>query len=634
MEASSADSGFFQTLPVLRNQFQDDSTCQRMLSLFLPPTILEQVSCEIEQLSEDVLQPHVFDCVTDAERNLPYVLGSGKNAFGQPVSPQLVLSEGWKTLQDMGFTKGFAAQGYEHGLGQYTRVVQYMRCLLWEASGAMTSCPMAMQDGAARLLQLQLTSDRLLPAERMVFQNAFEHLISRDPERGWTSGQWMTERTGGSDVSKTETIATYSPLPESEALCDPPEGIPLGPWSISGFKWFASAADSNMTILLAKTPKGLSAFYAPLRRFNPTLQRTASGRKGSTELNGVAISRLKNKMGTKPLPSAELVLDGMRGWLVGEEGRGIQTISAVLTITRLRTTISAMGFLGRGLAIVRAFTKVREVGAGNGARARLLDNSLHLQTLSDMTIEYHGMMLLTFYSSYVLGLEEHAGQAQDPHPIATARITPQRESVAPLLRVLTPVLKAYCTKQCIPLLHACMESLGGVGYLENSETEYLNIARLFRDACVLNIWEGTTDVLSTDLVRALKHPKSGRASMTAIDGLIKQAARGEDMIVSKWGALRQMVEATVQADLLSEARDVLWAIAEMLQAGLFCVEADAYADQRTQEMCLRYLRKKGFKEATGSSEPRDLRARLRCNQKIIFGSDVLSPSPGIPSSKM
>lgn len=527
----------------------------------------------------------------------------------------------------------FSAQGYEDGLGQYTRVVQYMRCLLWEPSSAMTSCPIAMQDGAARLLQLQLSGERLSPVERKVFQNALDHLNSRDPKRGWTSGQWMTERTGGSDVSKTETIATYSPLSEGASLCDSAEGIPLGPWCISGFKWFASAADSNMTVLLAKTPRGLSAFYAPLRRFSPTLLKNASGAKRTTELNGITISRLKSKMGTKPLPSAELVLDGMRGWLIGEEGRGIQTISTILTITRLRTTIGAMGYLGRGLAIVRAFTKAREVGAGRGARVRLSDNALHLQTLSNMTVEYHGMMLLAFYGSFVMGLEEHAGQDQSPPPAAAAKITPQKESVTPLLRVLTLVLKAYCTKQCIPLLYACMESMGGVGYLENSETEYLNIARLFRDACVLNIWEGTTDVLSTDLVRALKHPQHGKASMAALDTLINQAAGGEDKIMSRWRALRQTVEATAHAELLSQARGVLWSIAEILQACLFCVESGAYPDRRTQEMCRRYLSKKLFKEASGVPEARDERAVLRINQEIVFGSRALS-LPGRLSSKM
>lgn len=127
-----------------------------------------------------------------------------------------------------------------------------------------------MQDGAARLLQHQLGKADLDPTHRTVFQNASNHLISRVPGYAWASGQWMTERAGGSDVSQTETIATYAPYPQGT---DPPlanadESIPLGPWSISGFKWFSSATDSSMAILLAKTTpdKGVSAFLAPMRK--------------------------------------------------------------------------------------------------------------------------------------------------------------------------------------------------------------------------------------------------------------------------------------------------------------------------------------------------------------------------------
>ena len=162
-----------------------------------------------------------------------------------------------------------------------------------------------MQDGAARLLQRHLArqddSGTLTPTQRHVFQNAFDHLTSRDPAAAWTSGQWMTERSGGSDVSQTETVATYDPYPDDAAspLADLAEGIPLGPWSISGFKWFSSATDSHMTILLAKTKPGLgvSAFFAPMRRHNPSLV-SATGERGGTELNGVTVQRLKNKFGT------------------------------------------------------------------------------------------------------------------------------------------------------------------------------------------------------------------------------------------------------------------------------------------------------------------------------------------------
>ncbi|KAI0134376.1 hypothetical protein BJ170DRAFT_609563 [Xylariales sp. AK1849] len=624
MDASSATKGFFQQLPILDNQFHDDASIRRILKLFVPQHVLNHVTPEIEQLCSDALETKVFDWVTNAEKNQPYVSGGGKNAFGQPTSSKLVLSEGWRKLQNLGFEKGFSAQGYESGLGRYTRVVQYMRILLWEGSSANTSCPQAMQDGATRLLQHRLAGDGLDSVEREVFQNAFDHLTSRDPEKAWTSGQWMTERVGGSDVSQTETIATYSPSYPGASLCDPTENVPLGPWSISGFKWFSSATDGNMTILLAKTPKGLSAFYAPMRRYDRSLVTSASGTTGGIELNGVTISRLKNKMGTKSLPTAELELNGMRGWLIGEEGRGIQEISTILTVTRIRTAVGGLGYLSRSLAIARAYAKVREVGAGRGARTRLIDSPLHIRTLSDMTIEYHAMMLLVFYSTYIMGLEEHPTCTTEPPSQTTARITPAKELITPLLRVLTPLVKAFCTKQCISLIYGCMESLGGVGYLENSETEYLNIARLFRDACVLSIWEGTTDVLSTDLIRTLKHPREGTESIRALDTLINITVPGINKeIMLEWETLKNEIETTLQADLLSLARDILWRVAEVLMSALFLVDSNSNGDTRTREMCQRYLAKRGFGVMNHSPATKGTKMDLAWDRAIVFGTEAL-----------
>jgi len=249
------------------------------------------------------------------------------------------------------------AINYDSDYGPYNRLVQFIRCHLWEASCANTLCPAAMQDGAARLLQRHLSKAAgLSPTERSVFQTAYDHLTSRDPTKTWTSGQWMTERAGGSDVSRTETVATYDPYPESSPapLADVADGTPLGPWSISGFKWFSSATDSQMTILLAKTDpsKGVSAFLAPMRRHNPALT-SVTGTKGGSELNGVTIQRLKHKFGTQSLPTAELELKNMRGWLLGKEGHGIHEISTILNITRVHTTVSSVGYLGRSLAVAR-----------------------------------------------------------------------------------------------------------------------------------------------------------------------------------------------------------------------------------------------------------------------------------------
>ncbi|KAI0431899.1 very-long-chain acyl-CoA dehydrogenase [Xylaria sp. FL1042] len=623
MEPASANNGFFQPQPTLKNQFHHDPSIKRIFNLFLPADIAQTVAPEISSLGDEVLQQHIFDWVTDAERNQPYVTGGGRNAFGQPVSTKLVVTEGWRKLQGFSVEKGLVSQGYEKGLDQYTRIVQYLRELIFEASSANVGCPGAMTDGAARVLEHHLHNSKLGADEEKVFQNAYDHLVSRSPTKAWTSGQWMTERIGGSDVSRSETVATYSPVSNDGPLCDPQENIPLGPWSIDGFKWFSSATDSNMTILLAQTQKGLSAFYAPMRRYNPSLIVSATGTTGGPELNGVTISRLKNKMGTKSLPTAELQLRGMRGWLIGEEGHGIKEISRILTITRIRSAIGALGYLSRSLTVARAFAEVREVGAGRGKRMRLVDSTLHMHTLADLTVEHHAMMLLTFYSSYLLGMEEHPTAARSPPPSITA-ITPSYEHITPLLRVVTPLLKAYVTKQAIPLIYSCMESLGGVGYLENTESEYMNIARLFRDACVLNIWEGTTDVLATDLIRALKHPKGGSGSIKALHLMITSGERNSmsAAIATQWGLLRARLEASTQEDLLPSAREILWELSEILIAVLFLLDVKTQDGPVVREMCQRYFTSRGIATSQGRCSDK-AQPSLELNRAIVFGDGYM-----------
>lgn len=502
----------------------------------------------------------------------------------------------------------------------------------------MVPCPSAMHDGATRLLQLHLTNPALDSERRAIFQNALTHLLSRDPSHAWTSGQWMTERTGGSDVSLTETLATLLPTPEL-GLASAEEGTPLGPWSLSGFKWFSSATDSNMTVLLAKTPRGLSAFFAPMRRHAPGAT-TMAGRSldTGTELNGVRIQRLKNKMGTRSLPTAELELRGMRAWLLGEEGRGIQQISTVLSITRIYSAVSAAGFLGRGVSIAKGFAKVRSVGAGKGGRMVLADSALHMRTLADVTVEYHGLTHLSMLSAYVLGMEEHPDE-DALVPASLARITPEKRHVAPLLRVLTQIAKAYVCKSAIALLYGCMESLGGVGYLENEEMEYLNIAKLYRDCCVLAIWEGTTDVLSTDFVRAVKHPKGGKASIEALDSFISKsgisAAEGSERLggwkpMKAWEGVKERLERETQEELMGDARGILWVVAEVLVTVLLFVDAESDGSEVAADVLRRFvaIRKLGGEEAAVCAEKGE-GGRLRKDQLIVYGEDS-----GVPVARL
>ncbi|KKY30425.1 putative acyldehydrogenase [Diaporthe ampelina] len=637
MKPSSSTAGFFQERPSLPNQFYDDASFQRTLRLFLPGPVASQVAGEVAQLGEDVLSDQVFAWVTDAERNTPYLAGHGRDIFGRTTS-KLVVGEGWRSLQAFGIARGIVATGYDASLGPAARVVQFLRLHLWEGSAANVPCPSAMQDGAARLLQLQLARRGLDPDLRRVLAKALERLLSRDPAKAWTSGQWMTERTGGSDVSLTETVAQYRPSADP-GLADAHDGVPLGPWSLSGFKWFSSATDSNMTVLLARTQKGVSAFFAPMRRHSSSAITLAGRPMGAagTELNGVRIQRLKNKFGTRSLPTAELELEGMRGWLLGREGHGVKEISTILTLTRVHSSVAAVGYVGRALGVARAYAKVRQVGAGRGQRVPLTQSPLHMQTLADMTGKYHGLMLLTFFTSYILGLDENPRAERPGLSPSLAAITPAQEHIAPLLRVLTPLCKAYVCKNSIHLLYECMEALGGVGYLENEEAQHLNIVRLYRDCCVLSIWEGTTDVLATDFLRALKHPKGGQESIDALEVLFDKTRNVAGSPSSTWWeALKGSLVQESQADLVGDARRILWAVAEGLIGVLLYADAQSDGSQAALDILSRWTLVSignafhGAGPADSDRPHRDIEDRLARNFAIVYGR----PDSGASLSKL
>lgn len=335
------------------NQFHDDAALNRGLNLFLHKSVKDSVSEDLSTFGDKVLSPQVMGWILDAERNTPYV--KTFDTWGRR-RDELITTEGWRKLQDLGIAEGMAAIPYENRYAEYSRVYHCAKYILWCGSAAWVNCPTLMVDGVVSLLRKHLSDPQLPHNQQPVLRSAYERLVSRDPTIAWTTGQWMTERPGGSDVSRTESIATYSP--DQKFAVKASDGNDLGPWRIDGFKWFSSATDANMMVMLARIPKGISTFLAPVRRFLP--QRDVLG--NDTELNGVHIQRLKNKLGTRALPTAEPELKGVRAWLIGQDGRGTKEIATVLIIARVHNSLTAIGLWGRALGVVRAFTKVRKIG--------------------------------------------------------------------------------------------------------------------------------------------------------------------------------------------------------------------------------------------------------------------------------
>lgn len=441
-------TGFYQDGPQLGNQYQDDRLLRSYLDRMMKSDELQAVEKDLTRFADRLLGD-VADMAADAEAHPPELVQF--DPWGRRID-HIETARGWQELEVVSAEEGLVALGYERQIGPMSRVHQFAKMYLFNPSSAVFSCPLAMADGAARLIEV-IGDDNLR-------ENAFARLTTRDPEQFWTSGQWMTERTGGSDVGRGETIARA----DGDI------------YRLYGSKWFTSATTSQMAMTLARieppggeaTPgsRGLSLFYVETR--------DADG-----NLNNIVINRLKDKMGTKALPTAELELQGTAAKLIGEPGRGVANITTLVNVTRLYNAVSSVSLMRRGLALARDYAR-RRVAFGRA----LADKPLHAETLANIEVNFTGCFLLAFRGIELLGREE-CGVA-----------TPSDSAV---LRLLTPIAKLFTAKHCVATSSEILESFGGAGYVENT-----GLPKLLRDGQVLSIWEGTTNILSLDCLRAIE----------------------------------------------------------------------------------------------------------------------------------
>jgi acyl-CoA dehydrogenase len=434
---------FFQDPPRLGNQFDEDTLLREYLARTLEPDHLREIEAELRHLGEES-GGRLYAAQLADRLNEPVL--TQWDAWGHRVD-HIEVTPVWKEAQVLAAKHGVVAVAYEGRHGAHARVDQFVRAYLLEPSVDVYSCPLAMTDGAARTL-LDLGNQPLI-------DRAVKRLTSRDPATMWTSGQWMTERTGGSDVGLSETVAKK-------------DG---DDWRLYGTKWFTSATTAQMTLTLARPEgngaggRGLALFYLELR--------DADGR-----MNHIQINRLKDKLGTRKVPTAELTLDGTRAQPVAGLDAGIRNIASMLNVTRTWNAAMSAAGMRRAIALARDYAK-RRVQFG----APLNEKPLHLDTLAGVEAEYEGAFMLAFRAVELIGKKE-AG-------VAT-------EEELRLVRLLTPVAKLTTGKQAVAVASEVLEAFGGAGYVEDT-----GLPRLLRDAQVLPIWEGTTNVLSLDTLRAL-----------------------------------------------------------------------------------------------------------------------------------
>lgn len=433
---------FNQPAPRLGNQYDEDRVLRSLLARRfggqVPASVLEPL-----QAMGELAGGELYRAQLDDRHHEPRLVQW--DAWGERID-EIELSPLWRRAERLAAEFGLVATGYEPEHGALARTVQFALVHLFHPSTDVYSCPLAMTDGAARTL--------LESGNQALIERAVPRLTSRDPARFWTSGQWMTESTGGSDVGASETVAQR-------------DGAG---WRLWGRKWFTSAATSQMALTLARPEgnepggRGLALFYVETRNDAGRLDR-------------IEVLRLKDKLGTRKVPTAELVLGGTPATAVAGERDGVRRIVPMLTLTRTWNSVCAASFMRRGVALAMDYARRRE------AFGRPLSRQpLHVQTLAAMQAEYEAAFHLCFELVHVLGRSEHGEAGEDERA---------------LLRLLTALTKLTTGKQVVGVCTEAIECFGGAGYVEDT-----GLPVIVRDAQVLPIWEGTTNVLSLELLKA------------------------------------------------------------------------------------------------------------------------------------
>ncbi|MFT3773233.1 MAG: acyl-CoA dehydrogenase family protein [Minicystis sp.] len=516
---------FFQEPPRLDHPFHDDRVLRSYLARALPEDARRDAEGQLAALG-DLAGGKLYELQLEDRLNEPRLVAW--DAWGKRVE-RIELTRVWQEAKKVACEFGLIATPYDRKHGEHSRPIQAALIYLFAPSTDVYSCPLAMTDGAAKTL--------LSHKNQPLIDRAVAHLTSRDPATAWTSGQWMTERTGGSDVGLSETEAR-------------PEGG--GRYRLYGTKWFTSAATSEMALTLARLPeappggRGLALFYLETR--------DADGR-----MNGIAINRLKDKLGTRKLPTAELTLDGTLADPVAGLSDGIRNIAPMLNITRLWNSVCAISGMRRGLALARDFAR-RRFAFGS----TLNERPLHLDTIAGVQAEFEGAFHLVLSAAELLGREENGTASEDD---------------LRLLRLLTPICKLTTGKQAVATASEILEAFGGAGYVEDT-----GLPLLLRDAQVLSIWEGTTNVLSLDALRAVaregslppflarvralaetaKDPALAEAGKQAVQAASKAAAwaaeRGRDVAVVEAGARGFAMTLGRSFELAALVRHAQWSL--------------------------------------------------------------------------
>jgi putative acyl-CoA dehydrogenase len=428
------------------------------------------------------------------------------------------------------------ALAFEHGVPNFAwrnegragaHVARAALTYLHSQADQGTGCPLTMTYACvpALLHQAEAASAWLPLVKSDRYDSRF---IPATQKTAVTIGMGMTEKQGGSDVRSNTTrahaVGAHGP----------------GQWyALVGHKWFFSAPMCDAFLVLAQAEGGLSCFLLP--RFTP-----------DGVVNAIRIQRLKDKLGDWSNASSEVEFQGAAAMMVGEEGRGVATILEMVALTRLDCMLGSAGIMRQ--ALVQALHHASQRKAFG---KRLVEQPLMQNVLADLALE----------SEAAIALAMRVARAVDASPR-----DPQEAAFA---RIATAIGKYWICKRCAPFVNEAQESFGGIGYVEETM-----MPRLYRQAPLNSIWEGSGNIQCLDVLRALAREPDSRTAL--FDELAK--AKGghpafDRALASLAGELANTDELERRSRHLTERLALTLQAALLIGAGNRAV-ADSFCESR------------------------------------------------------
>lgn len=491
-----------------QNLFTTDAELEHLLALYLPPELVRHMRPHFERLGALAGGP-LDELAQTADKNPPTLSLRTRTGIDQQ---KVIKHPAYVEMERLALSEfGLAAMSHRDETlgwkGRMPPLVKYVLTYLFVQAEFGLCCPVSMTDSLARTLK-KFGNPELV--ER--FLPRFQSLDFDTLAQG---AMFMTEQAAGSDIAATLTLARKDAS---------------GQWRLEGDKWFCSNPDADFAMVLARADdapagmKGVSLFLLPKQLED-----------GSA--NHYRILRLKDKLGTRSMASGEIRLEGAVAYLVGEQGRGFQQMADMVNNSRLSNGVRAAGLMRRAVAEAEYIASERRAFG-----RRLADMPLMQRQLQKLRLPAEQARTMVFQTAQALARSD-GGEA----------------GAYALLRILTPLIKFRACRDARKVTGDAMEVRGGCGYIEEWSDP-----RLVRDAHLGSIWEGTSNIVALDVIRAIKREESLPALQAHFGALLDDTAVAPAFAQALRDALARA--AALAATAAHEGGDVL---ARQAASGLY-----------------------------------------------------------------